>query len=296
MSAKGRVFLKREEGEVLRAYRDPAGVWTIGVGLTAASGVVTPKAGMEITRERSDTLLARALRKYEARAGAAMPRAAQHEFDAGVSFDFNTGGIHRASWVKAWKAGNWAATRAALSKWVKGGGRVLPGLQRRREAEFALLRDADYGRVGTATRPGRARIALPMTEGEIAALVRALASLGYGDAEPATHPTSVAVRGFQHDHGLIVDGIVGRATLSTVERMLAARRKAGQAAAAGAAGGAESATGTVAGAAGGADWVGWAMLVIAGLWAAWLIWTYRDAVAARLQRRLPGAAAILRRF
>ena len=51
LSDKGLAFLETHEGVVLKAYRDPVGVWTIGAGLTAASGVVKPKAGMVITIE-----------------------------------------------------------------------------------------------------------------------------------------------------------------------------------------------------------------------------------------------------
>lgn len=42
---------------MLTAYRCPAGKWTIGAGLTAASGVVTPRAGMTITRAKASWLL-----------------------------------------------------------------------------------------------------------------------------------------------------------------------------------------------------------------------------------------------
>ena len=57
-SQRGIAFLERHEGVVLRAYRCPAGHWTIGAGLTAASGVVTPKPGMVITRKEATRLLA----------------------------------------------------------------------------------------------------------------------------------------------------------------------------------------------------------------------------------------------
>jgi len=102
ISPAGLEQLVAEEGEVLRAYRDVAGVWTIGVGLTAASGVVTPKAGMVITKAESRRLLAAALkRRYEPAVAAAMLGAPAHAFDGAVSFHFNTGAIARASWVKA---------------------------------------------------------------------------------------------------------------------------------------------------------------------------------------------------
>lgn len=145
-SAQGEAAIVHEEGEVLRAYRCPAGIWTIGVGLTAASGVVKPCAGMVISKAESRTLLQKALRRnYEPAVARAMPTAKQHEYDAGVGFHFNTGGIGRASWVKAWrdKAGRAAITKRLIA-WNKGGGKVLPGLVKRRARECDMLFDRKY--------------------------------------------------------------------------------------------------------------------------------------------------------
>ena len=107
MSTAGEAVLVAEEGEVLRAYRCPAGVLTIGVGLTRASGVVDPKPGMKITRSESRQLLRKALaRNYEPRVAKAGLIRTQHEFDGSTMFDFNTGRIHSASWVKTWLTGS----------------------------------------------------------------------------------------------------------------------------------------------------------------------------------------------
>lgn len=153
-SARGIAFLKRHEGVKLTAYRCPAGVWTIGAGLTAATGVVTPRAGMTITAEEADRLLARALVKYEAAVARAMPGASQVEFDAGVSFHFNTGAIGRAQWVAAWRSGDWAETERRLTRnWITADGQVMRGLQRRRAEEFALLRSGDYADGGAPEIP-----------------------------------------------------------------------------------------------------------------------------------------------
>ncbi|MGB3408608.1 MAG: lysozyme, partial [Jannaschia sp.] len=144
-SAKGIAFLERHEGVVLQAYRDPVGIWTIGAGLTKASGVVTPVAGMVITAKQATRLLEKALPKYERRTATAMPGAAQHALDGGVSFDYNTGAIHRASWVAAFRENKRQAVRDGLALWRKGGGRVLPGLVRRRSEEAELILNANYG-------------------------------------------------------------------------------------------------------------------------------------------------------
>ena len=64
---------------------------------------------------------------------------AQHEFDALVSWSFNTGGPESATLWKKLNAGNKAAVPAELAKWNRGGGKVLAGLVRRRKAEGLLF-------------------------------------------------------------------------------------------------------------------------------------------------------------
>ena len=161
-SDKGIAFLERHEGVVLKAYRDPVGIWTIGAGLTAASGVVKPSAGMTITADEASALTRKALTaNYEPAVEAAMPGAEQHEFDAGVSFHWNTGAIGRASWVRAWRIKAWEKVQAKLALWSKAKGRVLAGLKRRRDEEFKLLRFGIYERhrVQPAERSGAFRCA-----------------------------------------------------------------------------------------------------------------------------------------
>lgn len=311
-STKGLAFLERHEGVVLKAYRCPAGAWTIGAGLTAASGVVRPKAGVVISREEASRLLGLALeRNYEPAVLAAMPGARAQEFDGGVSFHFNTGAIGRASWVKAWRRGDWKGVLAGLMAWKKGGGRVLPGLVRRREEEFRLIQNADYGDGRHApVRPepppraaAAARIAAPITWAQVPALLAALRTLGHRvDLTAATLPLQ-AVLDFQRTHGLTADGIVGRATASAIQRALDARGKA----AAPAAGAAVAAPVAVADAGSAlppelgaildaVPWLAPALLAAAALYGLWLAFTYRDAVAAAIDRPLPRLAAFLRSF
>lgn len=227
--------LVAEEGEVLRAYRDVAGVWTIGVGLTAASGVVTPKAGMVITRAESRRLLAAALAsRYEPAVAAAMPGAPAHAFDGAVSFHFNTGAIARASWVKAWREGDAIAARAGIAAWNKAGGRVVEGLSRRR------AREADLILLGRRTLPTTAFAALRLGDaGEAvralqAELVKAGIEAGPIDGRFGAE-TEKAVRAFQAAHpNLTVDGIVGPATRAQIARVVAARKTLAATAAGGA--------------------------------------------------------------
>ena len=302
ISEPGIAMLEAEEGVVLRAYRCPAGVWTIGAGLTAASGVVTPRAGMVITPDEASALLAKALeRNYEPAVDRAMwpGRPVQHEFDAGVMFHFNTGAIGRASWVRAWIRDNADAARRGLMAWNKGGGKVLPGLVKRREREADLLLKGVYtpgkARRAAVTANGPARIALPLSAAEFSAARAALAGLGYAVGTDPIRITAQAVRAFQRDHDLTVDGILGRATLSTLQRRIDARRKTVVAApAVGLTGAGTAAGGTDALA--GVPLSGAVLLALAVLWAGWLAVQYRDVIAATVQRRLPRLARILRSF
>jgi lysozyme len=139
------------------AYRDSAGVWTIGVGHTASAGPPAPKAGMKITVAEAKAILARDLAKFEARVNREFPSGLpQHAFDGAVSFDFNTGQIHDASWVDHYRAGRMQQAEANLKLWnkatVDGKKVVLKGLVNRRQHEADLIFRGKY-RSGPASAP-----------------------------------------------------------------------------------------------------------------------------------------------
>lgn len=302
-STDGIAALELEEGVVLRAYRDVVGRWTIGPGLTAASGVVRPVAGMVISLAKSRELTSLALRQnYEPAVAQAMPGAAQHEFDAGVLFHWNTGAIARASWVPLWvKKAAQSAIAAKFRAWNKGGGRVLPGLVKRRDRELRILFEAIYPIELSEPKSKSvsiARWALPLTSADKMAVIAELTRLGYAVGVDAAAIPAAEIRRFQADHGLTQDGVIGRATLSTLQRRIDAAAKAKPAAAAAGTtapvaatvGGAPDLTDQIAG----ADWALPLLAAAALMWCAWLAWSYRDVIAAKITHRLPRAAAILR--
>lgn len=299
-STQGIEFLKRHEGVVLRAYRCPAGVWTIGAGLTRGSGVVDPQPGMVITAEAADRLLAEALaRNYEPRVARALFAPAQHEFDGAVSFDFNTGAIHRASWVAAFTRRDWTGVAEGLMRWTRGGGKVLPGLERRRAEELVLMRDGDYGAGARWPRlPGLARVTLDLSGDEMEAARAALDRLGFAPGTDRHGIAETAVRAFQERHGLTVDGILGRATLSTLQREIDARGAAAAPTVGVVMGAGESIGGVAPDVLGvpGGEWLGPGLIALGALAALWLAWRYRDLVAARLHTAAPRVAAWLRSF
>lgn len=305
-SAQGIAALELEEGVVLRAYRDSVGVWTIGAGLTAASGVVKPKAGMVITKEEATKLLQQALRaRYEPAVevamstviGAAVSRPNQHEFDAGLSFHWNLGAIARASWVKAWKAkASRAEIRSRLVAWSKAGGKVLPGLTARREREFAMLMDGKYRSPAPApVSEFYARWGLALSAAEITAVRDGLRTLGYDPGDKMDAVLLRAAKDFQAAYGLTVDGIIGRATLATLQRALDARRKA-VAPILAAAAALPAAVSGVADQVTNLPFAGDASVLGLALWGASLAFRYRDVLAASINSFSPRLAAILRSF
>jgi lysozyme len=136
ISAKGLKLLKRFEGLRLRAYIDAVGVLTIGYGSTGAH--VNP--GMEITEAQAEKLLLDDLARFEKAVSDAAPNASQDQFDAMVSLAFNIGiaGFQKSSVLRLHKAGRHSGAADSFALWVKGGGKTLPGLVRRRSDEAHL--------------------------------------------------------------------------------------------------------------------------------------------------------------
>ncbi|MFZ5745684.1 MAG: lysozyme [Pseudomonadota bacterium] len=133
---------KRADG-TFEAYPDPGtggDPWTIGWGATG-SGI---GPGTVWSQAQCDDRLTADLARYSADVGRAIGDAptSQQQFDALVSFHYNTGAIARATLTKLHKAGDHAGAAAEFGKWVHAGGRRLAGLVRRREAEAALYRGA----------------------------------------------------------------------------------------------------------------------------------------------------------
>ncbi|WP_026473952.1 lysozyme [Alkaliflexus imshenetskii] len=135
-SEKGVQLITTHEGLKLNAYVCPAGVWTIGYGHTR-----TAKQGMTITKQRAEELLKDDLQTAENAVNNQLLRLSQNQFDALVSFVFNVGpGNFRKSTLLSMIKLNANNPLIAdeFMRWHKGGGRVLPGLVKRREDEANL--------------------------------------------------------------------------------------------------------------------------------------------------------------
>lgn len=134
-SPKGVSLIKSFEGCRLKAYKCPAGVWTIGYGHTA--GV---KEGDTITQEIADDYLRNDLTKYEKAVQNydGIYHFNQNQFDALVSFTYNCGVGNLKNLTQSGRR-TLAQISAKLPLYNKTGGVVLRGLQRRRAAEKDLF-------------------------------------------------------------------------------------------------------------------------------------------------------------
>ena len=135
-SRKGIEFIKAHEGLRLDAYLCPAGVPTIGYGHT-----YNVKMGDRITEEQAERLLIGDLIVAETEVNRYGFDLTQNQFDALVSFVYNigAGNFRSSTLLKRLKANpNDPDIANQFKRWVYGGGKVLPGLVRRRNEEAKL--------------------------------------------------------------------------------------------------------------------------------------------------------------
>lgn len=134
-------LVKRSEGDVLKAYPDPAtggAPWTIGYGHTGPE--VHP--GMVITQQEADAYLEQDLYRVGQQVSKALKvEVSQNEFDAIVCFVYNVGigNFMKSTMLKLINQGDFEAAAHEFDKWDKAGGKVLPGLVTRRHNEEELF-------------------------------------------------------------------------------------------------------------------------------------------------------------
>ena len=126
--------LKEFEGFRRDAYRDAAGVLTIGYGHTGKD----VREGDRLTTYGAEQLLLIDLQEHEAAVRRLHVARTQGQFDALVSFVYNLG-IERlmgSTLLKVIrKGGSHDQIQREFKRWVYGGGKRLPGLVKRREWE-----------------------------------------------------------------------------------------------------------------------------------------------------------------
>ena len=129
-------LIKEFEDLRLEAYLCPAGVWTIGWGHT--KGV---KQGMKITEEQAEELLREDMQEAIKAVDKLGVNLTEKQYNALVSFVFNIGGGAFATSTirrKILANPNDKSIRNEFMRWVYARGKMLEGLERRREEEAEL--------------------------------------------------------------------------------------------------------------------------------------------------------------
>jgi len=158
LSPIGRAALKAREGEVLTAYMDSVGIWTIGVGITTASGLIKVTPGLTITAATSDALFTEAVKAYAKPISDLGIRLEQHQFDALVSLCFNIGqpSFTRSTVASRLRAGNIAGAAEAILMWNKPAAIIS-----RRQGEYDQFRTPYAVTLPKARRGDRAVVKAP---------------------------------------------------------------------------------------------------------------------------------------
>lgn len=154
VSERGLAFIEHFEGYFSAPYLDPVGVPTVCFGATGEQ--IAWAAPFPASRAKCREVLRRSLNvRYEPpvralfrKGGPLYGRFRQFRFDALVSFTYNLGPycigpVCPSIWA-AIHSGSLRRIADALLAYDKGGGRVWPGLTRRRNAERSLFLDGVY--------------------------------------------------------------------------------------------------------------------------------------------------------
>jgi lysozyme len=164
LSKAGEDLMHKYEGFRSRPYLCPAHIWTIGYGhvlyqeqirlpVVRVEGKETPMIRKEMplkpednrvwTKTEIDELFRADVASFERGVLRLVPGCVgrQGSFDAlvSISFNFGLGNLQRSTIRMKANRGDWEGAADAFRVWTKGGGKVLPGLVKRREAEIALF-------------------------------------------------------------------------------------------------------------------------------------------------------------
>jgi len=163
LSPIGEALMHRYEGFRSRPYLCPAHIWTIGyghvlyqeqirlpvvrvndyAGMLRKEYPLKPEDNRVWTKEEIDQLFRTDVGSFERGVLRLVPAVVgrQGSFDALVSFAFNAGlgNLQKSQMRMRANRKDWDGAAAAFRQWTKGGGKVLSGLVKRREAEIALF-------------------------------------------------------------------------------------------------------------------------------------------------------------
>jgi len=152
LGAAGSKLIKKWEGcykpigdGKFTAYPDPGSSngepWTIGWGSTGPD----VKKGTVWTQAQCDARFVTDMERYAREVARAIGDAptTQNQFDALVSFHYNTGQIATATLTRKHKAGDYKGAKAEFGRWIYNDGKAMQGLKNRRAEEAKLYDTPD---------------------------------------------------------------------------------------------------------------------------------------------------------
>lgn len=317
VSLRIKKYIGGQEGKVLRAYKDPVHVITIGYGFTWGSKVFREwyaanrgpgKLKMGDTMTEAEALHVLGLlieREYAPPVDAKFKGRKVNVREGGYDTTFNCGnGALDWKWAAAIARGDVAGGAALLrTTATTAKGQRLPGLVRRRKETATIIeKDVWPSWVGDASETATVAPETHTYTEDIAQAQKWLEELGYspGPADGVVGGRTInATRRFQTEHGqLTVDGKIGNATLNALQRAVDLKKKAGTTVVVGAgtsgAGGLENGTDvgssvpTPPETGGDLGWIGdvllWGGLVVGVGVLVYLAWRYKDEINAVLRR------------
>jgi lysozyme len=155
ISKKAIEMIKHHEGVRTKPYRCPALLWTVGVGhVIDPNHIKVPIDQRKIlaipdgwdrtlSMEEVDAILQKDLASFERGVLRLCPATAtnQGHLDALTSFAFNVGlgNLQKSTIRMKYNRGDFEGAANGFLDWTKAGGKVLPGLVKRRNDERALF-------------------------------------------------------------------------------------------------------------------------------------------------------------
>ncbi len=130
------------EGVKYKAYQDPVGIWTIGVGFI--DGV---KEGDTMTPEEVKDRLKKEVKRFEDAVNKHVHvPLTQYQFNALVSFAYNVGAgaLAGSTLLQKLNEEDYDGSAKEFLRWNKAGGRVLKGLTRRRRCEKVMFNGGEW--------------------------------------------------------------------------------------------------------------------------------------------------------
>jgi len=143
IDSAGRQFIYRQEGVRLEAYKDVAGIPTIGVGFTWYPDTGKKvQMGDKITQEQCDEIFDKVVSTFEKGVSNVVNfELNQNQFNALVSFTYNVGlkALDNSTLLKKInEKAEPSDIKIAFMMWIKAGGKINDDLKKRRLAEANL--------------------------------------------------------------------------------------------------------------------------------------------------------------